>query len=51
MFELHHGDCLGILRTIPEASVDSIVTDPPYGLAFMGKRWEKDVPSDEKWEE
>jgi site-specific DNA-methyltransferase (adenine-specific) len=51
MFELHHGDCLGILRTIPEASVDSIVTDPPYGLAFMGKRWDYDVPSVEIWAE
>ena len=30
---LHHGDCLDVLRTLPDASVDSIVTDPPYGLA------------------
>ena len=51
MFELHRGDCLDILRTMPEASVDSIVTDPPYGLAFMGKRWDYDVPSVEIWEE
>lgn len=32
-------------------SVDSIVTDPPYGLAFMGKRWDYDVPSVEIWAE
>ena len=31
--------------------MDSIVTDPPYGLAFMGKRWDYDVPSVEIWEE
>jgi len=32
-FELHLGDCLEILRTLPDNSVDSIVTDPPYGLS------------------
>ena len=32
-------------------SVDSIVTDPPYGLSFMGKRWDYDVPSAEIWAE
>lgn len=30
---LHHGYCLDVLRTLPDASVDSVVTDPPYGLA------------------
>lgn len=34
-----------------DASVDSIVTDPPYGLRFMGKRWDYDVPSEEIWRE
>lgn len=37
---LHHGDCLDVLRTLPDASVDSVVTDPPYGLEFMGKAWD-----------
>lgn len=37
---LHHGDCLDILRQLPEASVDAVVTDPPYGLEFMGKEWD-----------
>jgi site-specific DNA-methyltransferase (adenine-specific) len=45
------GDCLGALRGMAEASVDSIVTDPPYGLSFMGKRWDYDVPSVEIWSE
>jgi site-specific DNA-methyltransferase (adenine-specific) len=36
---------------MPDASVDSIVTDPPYGLSFMGKRWDYDVPSEEIWRE
>jgi site-specific DNA-methyltransferase (adenine-specific) len=30
--ELHHGDCLDVLRAMPDASVDAVVTDPPYGL-------------------
>ena len=37
---LYHGDCLDVLRTLPDASVDSVVTDPPYGLEFMGKEWD-----------
>jgi len=48
---LHHGDSLDVLRAMPSASVDAIVTDPPYGLAFMGKRWDYDVPSVELWAE
>lgn len=48
---IHIGDCLDILRTLPENSVDSIVTDPPYGLKFMGRRWDYDVPSVEVWAE
>ena len=37
---LHHGDCLDVLRSLPDCSVDSVVTDPPYNLAFMGKAWD-----------
>jgi DNA modification methylase len=36
-----HGDCVELMRAMPENSVDSIVTDPPYGLEFMGKEWDK----------
>ena len=49
--EIHNGDCLQVLRTLPDSSVDSCVTDPPYGLAFMGKKWDYDVPSVELWQE
>jgi DNA modification methylase len=45
------GDCLDKLKELDDNSVDSIVTDPPYGLAFMGKHWDYDVPSQEIWEE
>ncbi len=37
---LWHGDCLEVLRSLPDSSVDSVVTDPPYGLEFMGKDWD-----------
>jgi len=37
---LFSGDCLDVLKGMPESSVDSIVTDPPYGLEFMGKGWD-----------
>ena len=50
-FEAHHGDCLDILKTLPDNSVDSIVTDPPYGLSFMGRKWDYDVPSTDIWAE
>ncbi len=49
--DLRLGDCLEILKQLEENSIDSIVTDPPYGLSFMGKKWDYDVPSKEIWAE
>lgn len=46
-----HADSIVALRTLAANSVDAVVTDPPYGLAFMGKRWDYDVPSTELWAE
>lgn len=37
---LHHGDCADVLKTLPENSIDAIVTDPPAGISFMGKEWD-----------
>lgn len=51
MIQLHHGDCLEVLKSLPDNSIDSIVTDPPYGLAFMNKKWDYDVPSVDIWKE
>ena len=51
MNRLFLGDCLDALRQLPDASVDAVVTDPPYGLSFMGKKWDYDVPSVEVWAE
>ena len=51
MIELLHGDCLERLKELPDCSVDACVTDPPYGLSFMGKAWDYDVPSADVWRE
>ena len=37
---IYHGDCRDVLRELPDASIDSVVTDPPYELGFMGKGWD-----------
>ena len=42
------GDCLNILRSLGENTVDAVVTDPPYGLGFMGKAWDA-LPPGEEW--
>lgn len=49
--KLIKGDSLEILKRATDNSVDAIVTDPPYGLSFMGKKWDYDVPSTELWKE
>jgi DNA modification methylase len=50
-FDVRHGDCLELMRAMPDNSVDAVVTDPPYGLSFMGKKWDYDVPSVAIWAE
>jgi len=37
---LKQGDCRTLLKELPDNSVDSVITDPPYELAFMGKKWD-----------
>lgn len=49
--QLFCGDNIEHLKSIPDNSVDSVVTDPPYGLKFMGKQWDYDVPTVELWRE
>ena len=44
-YELHLGDCLQIMRDIPDGSVDAVITDPPYGLNFLDNEWDKSIPS------
>lgn len=49
--DILHGNNLELLRNIPDNSVDAIVTDPPYGLKFMGKKWDYEVPTVAQWKE
>jgi len=46
---LYCGDLREVLPTLPEATVDFVVTDPPYGLSFMEKEWDHEVPGPEYW--
>jgi len=48
-FAVYHGDCKDVMKKFPDNYVHAIVTDPPYGLRFMGKQWDYDVPSVEVW--
>ena len=45
------GNCLEKMAELEDNSIDTIITDPPYGLSFMGKKWDYDVPSVEVWKE
>jgi len=45
------GDCLEVMQGIPDGSIDSVITDPPYGLSFMGAKWDYQIPSVEIWKE
>jgi len=51
MWELFNGDCLHVMRNMAADSVHAVVTDPPYGLSFMGKGWDRAVPGPEYWGE
>jgi len=44
-------DCLDGMKQLDSCSIDIIITDPPYGISFMGKRWDYEVPSVEIWRE
>jgi hypothetical protein len=47
--KLIHGDCRAEMGFLAAASIDAIVTDPPYGLAFMGRDWDHGVPGEAFW--
>jgi len=46
---LLEGDCLSILRTLPDACVDALVTDPPGAIGFMGAAWDSDRGGRDAW--
>lgn len=50
--KIYNGDCLEVMKTlIDDNSITSIITDPPYALEFMGKGWDKVLPSINIWKE
>ena len=49
--KLYCGESLEVLKIFPDNYVETIITDPPYGLSFMGKKWDYEVPSVELWKE
>jgi len=48
---IHHGNNIDILKTYPDNHFDAIVTDPPYGIEFLAKEWDKNTGAIETWEE
>lgn len=51
MKNIINADCIEAMRNMDEASVSAIITDPPYGLSFMGKEWDHGVPGVPFWTE
>jgi DNA modification methylase len=49
-YRILQGDCIQVMRGLPEASVDAVVCDPPYHLAFMGKAWDTITPGQSQHE-
>lgn len=49
--KIHHGNCLDVLKNFDDNSIDTIITDPPYGYSFMNKDWDKAVVSVDIWKE
>jgi len=49
VWTVHHGDALEWIRSLPNSSADSIVSDPPAGIAFMGKKWDSDKGGRDLW--
>ena len=48
-FELWHGDCLELMKNIPDGSVDLVLTDPPYGTTAC--KWDSVIPFEPMWEQ
>ena len=51
MQKIIQGDCLDVMKSFPDNHFTCIITDSPYGISFMGKNWDKGIPSIEYWKE
>ena len=45
---LYHGDCLEVMKQLPEGSIDFVLTDPPYGTTQC--KWDSIIPFEQMWE-
>ena len=48
---IYNMDCLEGLKNLPDNSVDAVISDPPYGISFMGKNWDKALPDPQVFKE
>lgn len=51
MWEVREGDCLGLLGEVADGSIDAVATDPPYGISFMQRAWDRALPDPAVWRE
>ena len=47
--KVYHGDCMEVIRTFPDNWIDTMITDPPAGIGFMGKEWDKNKGGRDNW--
>jgi len=50
-YHIHQGNNIDILKTLEDESIDSVVTDPPYGIEFLAKDWDSNTGAQETWQE
>ena len=50
-FKIINGDVTEVLKTLPDNFFDAVLSDPPYGISFMGKAWDRGVPSSSTYKE
>lgn len=50
IIQLHLGDCVDTMGQLPDECIGAIISDPPYGLEFMGREWDKLEPNRNRWE-
>lgn len=48
---IYHGNCLEVMKKIPDNTYSAIVTDPPYAIDLLGKDWDKAIPDERYWKE
>ena len=49
MIQFHRGDCLEVMKSIPDKSIDMVLTDPPYGTTAC--KWDHVIPFEPMWEQ